>query len=343
MIRIVGDVCFSDRYFDIGFGIGSKLKQQYNPFEKLNLSSNSSEIWFGNLECVISDISNKTGYRKEYFRVPFNNVSSLHHLDYYSVANNHIMEHGSEAFQEMLANLNKLGRKYAGNLSNKTIIIEHKEHKFGFAVFSQRGEEFSEMPLYWQRPEYKEIELEFEKMNHCEFRIAYMHWGNEFINYPNGEQKKFAHWLIDIGFDLVVGTHPHVLQGYEVYNRKHIFYSLGNFLFNMPTEETRYSGIVNLDVVEGKLAVSYNYVLIDKENRPNIIAEENVPDKYLFETLNKKISFEIDNENYYKDMFKELSIYRHKNYRWVLLTLHKHNIKEIVLLFYDFISRRLTR
>ena len=59
MIKIVGDVCFSDGYFDVGFGIGSKLKYNYNPFE--NLMFGSDNIWFGNLECVVSDISDKTG------------------------------------------------------------------------------------------------------------------------------------------------------------------------------------------------------------------------------------------------------------------------------------------
>ena len=51
---------------------------------------------------------------------------------------------------------------------------------------------------------------------------------------------------------LLVPT-PHVLQGYEVYKEKHIFYSLGNFLFGMPTEETRYSAIVNIDVDDRRI------------------------------------------------------------------------------------------
>ena len=106
----------------------------------------SDNIWFGNLECVVSDISNLIGYKAEHFRVPYNNVSSLHHLNIYNVANNHIMQHGAEAFTEMLSNISKLGSKYVGNLSNKTIIIDYTGHKFGFAAFSQRGEVFSEKP-----------------------------------------------------------------------------------------------------------------------------------------------------------------------------------------------------
>jgi hypothetical protein len=338
VIKIVGDICFSDGYFDVGFGIGSKLKYNFNPFE--NLKFDQENIWFGNLECVISDISNLIGYKKEHFRVSLKNVLSLDHFNIYGVANNHVLQHGTEAYCEMLSNINKLGSKYVGNISDKTIIIDYKLHKFGFAVFSQKCESFSEKPLYWLCPEYKEIEIELHKMQNSDFKIAYLHWGEEYINYPYIEQQKFAHWLIDIGFDLVVGAHPHVMQGYEIYKDKYIFYSLGNFLFNMPTEETRYSAIVNVDVDKGELKINYDYVFINKENKPNIIAKEYVPRKYLFENLNEVIRFN-DNDVYYKDMFQKLSIFRKKNHRWIIKTVYKHNILELLSILKNFISRRL--
>ena len=57
------------------------------------------------------------------------------------------------------------------------------------------------------------------------------HWGIEGDHYPNDYQQAAAHRIIDWGADLVVGNHPHVLQGMEVYNGKMICYSLGNFCF----------------------------------------------------------------------------------------------------------------
>jgi hypothetical protein len=97
---------------------------------------------------------------------------------------------------------------------------------------------------------------------------------------------------------------------------------------------------VNIDVDKGQLIISYDYVFIDKENKPKIIAKENVPKKYLFETLNKKNSFEGDNEVYYKDMFQQLSTYRHINHCWILKTLHKHRFKELLSVFSDFLLRQ---
>ncbi len=57
------------------------------------------------------------------------------------------------------------------------------------------------------------------------------HWGVEREHYPTPEQTTFGHMCIDLGADLVVGCHPHVLQGFECYNGKYIIYSLGNFCF----------------------------------------------------------------------------------------------------------------
>ncbi|MCD8316602.1 MAG: CapA family protein, partial [Eggerthellaceae bacterium] len=61
--------------------------------------------------------------------------------------------------------------------------------------------------------------------------LVYMHWGVESEYVPNEDQMQLGHSAIDAGADLVVGSHPHVIQGYEIYNGKYIVYSLGNFCF----------------------------------------------------------------------------------------------------------------
>lgn len=61
--------------------------------------------------------------------------------------------------------------------------------------------------------------------------IAYFHWGEEKAEIPNETQTSLSHKAIDAGADLVLGAHPHVLQGVEKYNGHYIIYSLGNFCF----------------------------------------------------------------------------------------------------------------
>lgn len=60
-----------------------------------------------------------------------------------------------------------------------------------------------------------------------------LHWGNEYIHYPSISQIKLAHKIIDAGIDIIIGHHPHVIQPVERYKNGVIFYSLGNFLFDM--------------------------------------------------------------------------------------------------------------
>lgn len=61
--------------------------------------------------------------------------------------------------------------------------------------------------------------------------IVSFHWGHEYLYAVNDVQKQLGRAAIDAGADLVLGTHPHVIQGIETYRGRHIVYSLGNFVF----------------------------------------------------------------------------------------------------------------
>jgi poly-gamma-glutamate synthesis protein (capsule biosynthesis protein) len=62
--------------------------------------------------------------------------------------------------------------------------------------------------------------------------IVFMHWGLEYRHMPPDIVREQAHWLIDHGADIVIGGHPHWVQGVEKYEGKPIVYSLGNFIFD---------------------------------------------------------------------------------------------------------------
>src|SRR4029077_20625160 len=69
-------------------------------------------------------------------------------------------------------------------------------------------------------------------VRHADLVIPFMHWGWEDEGQPAERQRIFARAMLDAGADMVVGSHPHVTQGAEIYRGKPIVYSLGNFLFN---------------------------------------------------------------------------------------------------------------
>jgi gamma-polyglutamate biosynthesis protein CapA len=68
--------------------------------------------------------------------------------------------------------------------------------------------------------------------NSSDLVIVYAHWGNEYQSNSNLAIQTIAHKLIDAGADVIIGSHPHVVQESEIYNGKVIYYSLGNFIFD---------------------------------------------------------------------------------------------------------------
>ncbi len=338
MIRIVGDINFSDGYFDTGFGIGSAIKNGLDPFK--NLNRKESDFWIGNFECVCSNISNKKGIYNKQFRIVPEYLSHIKHFDLYGVANNHVMQHGDEAYREMLKYFDNKNIKYVGSKNNKSKTFEHQGKKVGIISFSQRPDNFSENPLYWSLPEYKDIVYEVDKINTCDFRIAYIHWGNEFINYPYIDQRQFAHLLVDSGIDLIIGMHPHILQGLEIYKGKHIFYSLGNFVFNMPWEPTKYSIVVNLDLLN-EVRITYDYIKIGKDYTPNYT--ELVPEKYQLKYLNTLINHSLENEFYYNHVFKNMKEYKKSNYLDIIDSILRFKLKPnyMVDILRDFVKRKI--
>lgn len=70
--------------------------------------------------------------------------------------------------------------------------------------------------------------------------ILYTHWGEEYVTHSREDEQIVAHQFIDAGVDLIIGSHPHVVQESEVYNGRTIYYSLGNFVFDQYfSDETR--------------------------------------------------------------------------------------------------------
>lgn len=215
MLVFTGDINLTDWYFNAGFGIGTRIANGFDPFRKLNRYAN--DLWVGNFEGVASNVTDNAGFAGEVFRVHPKVLQRLNHFDVYGLANNHAMQHGKEAYQQTFDAICGYGSKCFGANKQKSVVMNHQGRTVSFTGMCLRIDDFTDEPLYWYNPEYKEIEKELKSLPVEALKVLYIHWGNEYINRPSSAQKKFAHWLIDIGFDLIIGMHPHVLQGYEEY------------------------------------------------------------------------------------------------------------------------------
>lgn len=337
MIKFVGDINLTDWDFNFGFGIGSRIAQGFNPFSRLQ--RNEADIWVGNFEGVASDVTERKGMASKVFRVSPSVLESLKHFDIYGFANNHAMQHGTAAYGQTVEALEKYGSRVFGTNENRTIIIEHQGRKLSLTGACFRVDEFTENPRYWYNPEYKEIEVELNSLPKDAYKVFFVHWGNEYINRPSSAQKKFAHWLIDAGFDLVIGMHPHILQGYEVYNGKHIFYSIGNFVFDMAWEPTRFGAMVNVDFSAGEVNVGTEYVQIGSDFAPRVIDEKDVPEQYRFEKLNELLSIEKNSEEYHAAINRYYKQYRKANHKDIMKKMAGHPSVAFDIIK-DYIKRR---
>jgi poly-gamma-glutamate synthesis protein (capsule biosynthesis protein) len=168
-----------------------------------------------------------------------------------SLANNHVMDFGEEAFSKTKEILDSLNIPYFGagleseNFNNPSI-IEFAGKKIGLLGYSCA----STSPIFGNNRHSGSAILELDRIlkdiknlrDRVDFLIVQPHWGIQEIPFPKFSDKEIAHKLIDSGVDLIIGHHAHVIQSYEVYKDKYIFYGLGNFIFPDIDIPTQYDG-----------------------------------------------------------------------------------------------------
>lgn len=156
------------------------------------------------------------------------------------LANNHMMDFGSEALEKTIDILDKAGIPHVGagmNLGEalRPVIIECEGQKIVLQNFAWKYEEavYATKTTAGVAPRddvtVKRSTIENKNKYQDSILVTVMYWGFENNTLPMPYDIQLAHECIDNGSDLVIGSHPHVTQPFEKYKGKYIFYSLGNF------------------------------------------------------------------------------------------------------------------
>lgn len=185
------------------------------------------------------------------FRVHPSYVSILSDagVDLVTLANNHVLDYGTDALSDTFQTLDDAGIAYAGagkSLKRAAKLIRKKVngHTFGFLAASRVFPDISwnienaQPGVLSAYDPARLLAAVQDARSQCDFLCVYVHWGIERNTTPEEYQISMAHALIDAGADAVIGAHPHVLQGVEYYKGKPVFYSLGNFIFYQSIERT---------------------------------------------------------------------------------------------------------
>ncbi|WP_273228209.1 CapA family protein [Geosporobacter ferrireducens] len=220
-------------------------KYGYNyPYLSVQEYFQKGDLSFANLESPLtSGGSAVLKDRALIFKGDIENGSFLKNAGFniLNLANNHTLDYGPEGLMDTLQILKENGIRTLGAGLNaqearQPVFTNIKGVTIGFLGYSQFPPEgylhFSDRPEV-ARIDPKLMPAEISKAKEsCDFLVVSFHWGKEYDFYPSELQRTLARLAVDSGADLILGHHPHVLQGIEQYQGKLIFYSLGNFVFD---------------------------------------------------------------------------------------------------------------
>ncbi|WP_298505532.1 CapA family protein [uncultured Maribacter sp.] len=208
-----------------------------------------------------------------------------------NLSNNHINDFGNLSSLLTVSILENAKLSFFGvGLENqeKNVIVDEK-NRIIYLSYSTRSTDFTGSRLFAESnfigpylPNFFQIKKLKEK--HIDFKlILNMHWGIEDIAYPEPNKRTLAYELIDAGADLIIGHHPHIIQPYEMYKDKYIFYSLGNFYFPdlydrngeifkkaLPHQKT---GIVPIFIIKEKIFLKH-IIQVKIDEKKNLLVSD---------------------------------------------------------------------
>jgi len=251
-----------------------------------------SDVLFGNLECSLSERGKKLLGKGIWLRASPDKADILKDAGFsvLSLANNHILDYGNDALNDTVAFLDEkeIGHVGAGKdieSARKPEIFTKGDVSIGFLAYN----EFSY--YFWSYEERRQFAAgenipgtapmdlgpileDVDKLKkEVDIVAVSLHWGIEESNLETNEQRELAHALIDGGADIIIGQHPHVIQGVEIYRDRPIIYSLGNYIFDQNDENNKQGMAAEIKILQGKINSISLHPLYVKDKRAPIVPQ----------------------------------------------------------------------
>lgn len=223
-------------------------------FANISEDINGADIAIANFEGSVNSNRKLSGFPM--FNFPKESIYSLKNagFDILSTANNHALDTGLDGIAETLSHIKESGMESFGTLTQdceKGIVVEKNGIKIGLISFTDT---LNGMDSLMRNKEYsvntfsQDVAGDIKNLkDKSDIVIVYPHWGNEYQHHSSERQIFLKEKLHEYGADIILGSHPHVLQRYEVeeINNKKLFtiYSMGNALSNQRVENLKKSGV----------------------------------------------------------------------------------------------------
>lgn len=238
LITFIGDIFPGELPYTQNYGVKTQFETHHGLFwlSEIKKILGESDLVIGNLESPLLDEGDAV---KGTFwgKADFGSFLKSCGINIVNVANNHILEHGNLGFEKTIKVVDQAGIGIIGqaiNLKSNIYTKVIKGFKIAIAGFSNIKLDGGQKDVTYAILTDDNVLETLKSMGdqNADLKILCFHWGNEYVHIPSIEQRKMAYKFIDFGANIIVGHHPHVIQPYEKYKNGHIFYSLGNFIFD---------------------------------------------------------------------------------------------------------------
>lgn len=271
VLAAVGDISFGDNYASASMGLCSYRRQNplSDPFSEVKSQFRSASLVFGNLETVLSDAGlNRSDLHSVHMRGRPDDIETIVDagFDVVNVANNHMLQHGEVAFHDTIDALQQNDISVVGLARDDgrhcvPLVTQLGDTEAVFLGYGFEKDKYHRgTTLYAQGHEISVLEDIRAAKSASNVVICSFHWGKEFIRYPSSAQVGLAQRAVEAGCDLILGHHPHVMNGFEYWKDGLVFYSLGNFLFDQFwNPHCREGCVVHTKLVDGRFQVARSW------------------------------------------------------------------------------------
>ncbi|EAE2634682.1 CapA family protein [Listeria monocytogenes] len=246
------------------------------PFNNVREELKSSDYTFVDLETAITTRTKKVPYQEFWIKSDPSSLTALKNagVDMVNISNNHILDYYEDGLLDTTAALRANNLAYVGAGKNEDEayqlkVADIKGNKVGFMSFCHffpntgwiADEDTPGVTNGYDINLVEEkIKEERAKNKDIDYMVVYFHWGVEKTNTPVDYQTQYVKKLVDDHLvDAIVASHPHWLQGFEVYKDVPIAYSLGNFLFpDYVSGHSAETGIYKLNFNQGKVTAHFD-------------------------------------------------------------------------------------
>ncbi len=342
-IGIIGDIFMG--YYNSDVVNYNKIVDDYSKSSILNILNNN-DYNIGNLEAPITSSDRMISKTGPALKNPEQVIDILNKskIGYLALANNHIYDYGEKGLKDTLEKCrsNKI-KTFGAGLTlqeiREPLFIEDADVKVAFISFAEN--EFNTIDLINKGFGSNSLDIidlcdQIKVANsNSDFVILISHGGHEEYPYPSPRIKKLYRFLIDMGADALIAHHPHVVQGYEEYDGKMIFYSIGNYFF--PSHEKikpNHEGIVvNLEIKRNKL--TYNILPYSQCLNDYSINYMEGEEKQKFMNTLKLLSYSIENDEELEEKWKNFLNYRNESFIYSLFPINPKIAYRLVKFGFD--------